>query len=79
MGGLHSEGRGRLDTEREAQLTLSEEVIVEKRVVPKEELVIKKHQVQDQEVVEADVRRERAEVRREGEVVSDRETTKRKR
>lgn len=43
-----------------------EEVIVEKRVVPKEELVIKKHQVQGEQVVEEDIRRERAEVHRTG-------------
>lgn len=43
-----------------------EEVLVEKRVVPTEELVIKKHQVQDQQTVEADVRRERAEVTKTG-------------
>ena len=46
-----------------------EEVVVEKRVVPKEELVIKKHQVEDQVLVEADVRRERAEVVEQGQVV----------
>lgn len=45
-----------------------EELVVEKRAVPKEELVVKKHQVQDHEVVEADLRRERADVRREGDV-----------
>ncbi|MEA2695539.1 MAG: hypothetical protein QOJ16_4926 [Acidobacteriota bacterium] len=39
-----------------------EEVVVQKRVVPKEELVIKKHQVQGEQVVEDEVRRERAEV-----------------
>jgi uncharacterized protein (TIGR02271 family) len=55
-----------------------EEVTVEKRVVPKEELVIKKHQIQSQEVVEADVRRERAEVRHDGEVVSEKETNRRR-
>lgn len=43
-----------------------EEVIVEKRVVPKEELVIKKHQVQGEQVVEDEIRRERAEVHRTG-------------
>lgn len=43
-----------------------EEVIVEKRVVPTEELVIKKHQVQEQQTVQADVRRERAEVTHTG-------------
>jgi len=45
-----------------------EEVIVEKRVVPKEELVIKKHQVQGEQIVEDDVRRERAEVVHTGDV-----------
>ncbi|HKI06401.1 MAG TPA: DUF2382 domain-containing protein [Thermoanaerobaculia bacterium] len=45
-----------------------EEVIMEKRVVPKEELVIKKHLVEGEETVEADVRRERAEVLNEGDV-----------
>jgi len=43
-----------------------EEVIVEKRVMPKEELVIKKHQVQGEQVVEEDIRRERVEVNRTG-------------
>lgn len=55
--------------EDEIRVPLShEEVVVEKRVVPKEELVIKKHEIQDQEMVEADVRRERAEVHRTGDV-----------
>ena len=45
-----------------------EEVVVDKRAVAKEELVVKKHQVTDQEVVEADLRRERAEVHKEGDV-----------
>jgi uncharacterized protein (TIGR02271 family) len=43
-----------------------EEVLVEKRVVPKEEVVIKKHQVQGEQVVEDEIRRERAEVHRTG-------------
>lgn len=43
---------------------VEEEVIVEKRAVPKEELVVKKHQVQDTEHVEADLRRERADIDR---------------
>jgi uncharacterized protein (TIGR02271 family) len=45
-----------------------EEVVVEKRAVVKEELVIHKHQVQDQQVVEADLRKERAEVHQTGDV-----------
>ncbi len=44
----------------------AEEAVVEKRVVPKEELVVRKHEVADNEIVEADLRRERAEVHREG-------------
>lgn len=39
-----------------------EEVIVEKRVRPKEEVVIKKHAVQDEKTVEANVRKERIDV-----------------
>ena len=45
-----------------------EEVVAEKRVVPKEELVVKKHQVQGEQAVEADLRREEVEVREEGDV-----------
>ncbi|HET7273834.1 MAG TPA: DUF2382 domain-containing protein [Longimicrobiaceae bacterium] len=45
-----------------------EELVVEKRAVPKEELVVKKRSVTDEETVEADLRRERADVRREGDV-----------
>lgn len=56
-----------------------EEVTVEKRVVPKEELVIKKNQVQDQQVVEDTVRREHAEVTRTGDAeLIDRDPKKRR-
>jgi uncharacterized protein (TIGR02271 family) len=41
----------------------AEEAVVEKRVVPKEELVVKKQQVTEERVVEADLRSEHAEVR----------------
>jgi uncharacterized protein (TIGR02271 family) len=55
--------------EGEVRVPLShEEVVVEKRVVPKEELVIKKHEVQGEQVVEDEVRRERVEVNRTGDV-----------
>jgi uncharacterized protein (TIGR02271 family) len=55
--------------EGEVRVPLShEEVIVEKRVVPKEELVIKKHELQGEQVVEDEVRRERVEVNRTGDV-----------
>jgi len=56
-----------------------EEVIVEKRVVPKEELVIKKHQVQGEQVVEEDVRRERAEVVNTGDVKNLDDTSRNRR
>jgi uncharacterized protein (TIGR02271 family) len=46
----------------------AEEAVVEKRVVPKEEIVVRKHDVADTEMVEADLRRERAEVHSEGRV-----------
>lgn len=39
-----------------------EELVVDKRVVPKEELVVKKHTVEETKVAEADLRRERADV-----------------
>lgn len=48
-----------------------EEVVVAKRVVPKEELVVKKHQLQDTEMVEADLRRERVEVEGDGRIRDD--------
>lgn len=44
----------------------SEEAVVEKRVVPTEEVVVRKRTVTENETVEADLRRERAEVNREG-------------
>jgi len=45
-----------------------EEVVVEKRTVAAEELLLHKHQVQETETVEADLRRERAEVIEHGDV-----------
>ena len=47
---------------------MEEEVVVEKRIVPKEELVVRKHTVQETENVEADLRKERVDVDRSGEV-----------
>lgn len=52
-----------------------EEVVVDKRTVPTEELVVKKRTVQDTEVVEADLRREEADVDRTG--AQDRDRAKR--
>ncbi|HYH80587.1 MAG TPA: PRC and DUF2382 domain-containing protein [Longimicrobium sp.] len=47
---------------------MEEEVVVEKRAVAKEELVISKGQVQETQTVEADLRRERAEIHERGDV-----------
>ena len=45
---------------------MAEEVVTEKRAVPKEEIVIRKQAVRDERTVEADVRRERVDVDRKG-------------
>jgi uncharacterized protein (TIGR02271 family) len=45
-----------------------EELTVEKHAVAKEELVVKKNQVQEEQVIEGDLRKERAEITREGDV-----------
>jgi len=45
---------------------MEEEVVVEKHVVPKEELVVKKRRVEETENVEADLRRERVDIERKG-------------
>lgn len=61
-------GTARIEGDEIRVPLMEEEVIVEKRVVPKEELVVKKHMVQETENVEADLRRERADVDRQGDV-----------
>ena len=54
---------GRIGEEEHIRVPLErEEVIAEKRVVPKEELVVRKHQVEEERVVETDLRRERADI-----------------
>jgi uncharacterized protein (TIGR02271 family) len=45
-----------------------EEAVVEKRPVVKEEIVISKHPVEERETVEGDVRKERIDVERHGDV-----------
>ena len=63
--GMHSDAR--IGDGETIRVPLSrEEAVVEKRVVPREELVVRKHEVQDTETVEADLRRERIDVDREG-------------
>lgn len=56
-------------SEDEVRIPLSaEEVVMEKRAVPKEEVVIKKKTVQDEQTVEADIKKERLDVDRSGDV-----------
>jgi uncharacterized protein (TIGR02271 family) len=50
---------------------MEEEVVVEKRPVTKEEVVIRKHAVEDTENVEADVRKERVDINKQGERVRE--------
>jgi uncharacterized protein (TIGR02271 family) len=45
-----------------------EELVVEKRTVPKEEIVVRKQERTENETVEADLRRERIDIDREGDV-----------
>lgn len=45
---------------------MAEEAVVEKRAVPKEEVVIRKHTVQDEQTVEADLKKERVDVNKHG-------------
>jgi uncharacterized protein (TIGR02271 family) len=45
-----------------------EEAVVNKRIVPKEEIVVRKREVVDDQQVEADLRRERVDVNEEGKV-----------
>ena len=47
---------------------MAEKIVVDKRTVPKEELVIRKHAVQEEKTVKADVKKERVDVRPTGDV-----------
>lgn len=59
---------GRME-EDEVRVPLTEEhAVVEKHTVPREEIVVRKRQVQDTETVETDLRREKADIDREGDV-----------
>jgi stress response protein YsnF len=42
--------------------------VVEKRTVPKEELVVKKRTAEERQTVEADLRRERPDIQQEGDI-----------
>ena len=41
---------------------MEEQLVVEKRLVPREEIIVRKRAVQEQQTVEADLRKERLEV-----------------
>jgi len=57
--------QGRIE-EDEVRMQLNEEhAEVHKRTVPREEIILRKRQVQDTETVETDLRREEAEIRRD--------------
>ncbi len=47
---------------------MQEEVVASKRTVAKEEIVIKKHAVQGEQVIEADLRKERVDIDRKGKI-----------
>src|SRR5690606_26883251 len=56
---MSAEAGTRIENDEVRVPVYEEEVVTEKRTVPKEELVVKKHQVRDTESVEADLRREK--------------------
>jgi uncharacterized protein (TIGR02271 family) len=57
---------GRIQEEVVRVPVSEEELVVDKRTVPKEELVVRKEEVVEDRTVEADLRRERADVHTEG-------------
>jgi uncharacterized protein (TIGR02271 family) len=60
---------GRIGDAEEIRIPVNEEeLVVEKRVVPKEEIVVRKQEHVETEVVEADLRKERIDVRGDGDV-----------
>jgi uncharacterized protein (TIGR02271 family) len=64
--GMH--GKARIEEDEVRVPIHEEELVVDKRVVPKEEIVVKKREVTEHETVEADLRREHVDVRKEGDV-----------
>jgi uncharacterized protein (TIGR02271 family) len=55
---------------------MAEEAVVEKRTVPQEEVVIRKHAVKDDQRVEADLKKERLDVSKKGNVERENRDTK---
>lgn len=69
-------GDARFENDEVRIPVVEEEIVTEKRPVVKEELVVGKERVQDVENVEADLRKERFDVRKEGQVVEETDRTK---
>ena len=66
--GKHSDGRAQISEDEIRVPLMAEQVVVEKKAVPKEEVVIKKHATRDEQTVEADLKKERIEVDKHGDV-----------
>jgi uncharacterized protein (TIGR02271 family) len=65
-GGMNA--KARIEEEEIRVPVTEEELVVEKRAVPKEEVVVRKRDVVEDETVEADLRREQVDVHGEGDV-----------
>lgn len=61
-GGRAASGKPEIGENEIRVPVMEEEVVAEKRAVPKEEVVVKKHKVTDEKTVEADLRKERVHV-----------------
>lgn len=73
MGGKHAaDDRAQIGEDEIRVPLMAEEVVVDKRAVAKEEIVIRKHAVHDEKTVEADLRKERIEVDKHGDVSRER-------
>jgi uncharacterized protein (TIGR02271 family) len=66
QGGMR--GSARIEEDSIRVPVREEEAVVEKRAVPKEELVVRKRSVEEHQTVEADLRRERADIHRDGDL-----------
>lgn len=67
IDGMHAAG-AEIREEHLSVPVRAEEVVAEKRVVPREEIVARKHQVVEEQAVDATLRREEVEIREEGNV-----------
>jgi photosynthetic reaction center H subunit len=64
--GERMDARARIEDDEIRVPLHEEEAVVEKRVTPKEELVVRKRQVEGKQTVEADLKKERADIDRKG-------------